>query len=80
MSSHANANMSNTLSDRIGDDLIRGGKPLAQELGLTERQIYHAADKGLLPLFRIGKLVCGRRSTLREHIARLEAGHLKQAS
>ena len=64
MSSHANTNMSNTMSERIGDDLIRGGRPLAQELGLTTRQVYHAADKGQLPLFRIGKLLRNARRNL----------------
>ncbi len=59
-------------SDRIGSDLIRGVKPIANELGWTPRQVFHAHEAGHLPTFKIGRAVCARRSTLRDHISRLE--------
>ena len=68
------------MDDRIKNDFLHGAKPIADELGLTRRQIYHAADHGLLPIFRMGKTLCAHRSSLREHLARLEAGHLMKAS
>ena len=66
--------------NRIGDDLIRGAKPLADFLGWSERQVYNAHARGVLPTFNLGRALCARRSSLRAHIAALEAGHLKQAS
>lgn len=67
-------------SNRIGDDLIRGAKPLADYLGWSERQVYNAHAKGNLPTFNIGRALCARRSTLHAHLAALEAGHLQKAS
>ncbi len=57
----------------LGLDLIFGADALAFELGMTKRQIYHAAAVGHLPTFKIGSTVCARRSTLVAWIERQEA-------
>ncbi len=58
--------------DRIGSDLIRGVKKISAELGWSPRQTFHAHEAGHIPTFKIGRAVCARRSTLRDHITRLE--------
>jgi len=58
---------------KIADDLIKGAKALSRELGWPPRRIYHAFACKQLPFFQIGKTICGRRSTLREHFAKLES-------
>lgn len=45
-------------------DLLFGADSLAAALGLTRRQVYHAVHCGRLPVFRIGSIICARRSTL----------------
>lgn len=61
---------------KIADDLIKGAKALSRELGWPARRIYHAFARKQLPLFQIGKTICGRRSTLREHFGKLERQRL----
>ncbi len=45
-------------------DLMVGATTIANYLGVRKRQVYHAAEHGYLPLFRMGSLICGRRTTL----------------
>ncbi len=58
-------------------DLLTGVKAIAAHLGWTERQVLHQHEKGLIPTFKQGRLVCARRSTLAKHFAKREreAGH-----
>lgn len=55
-------------------DIVYGADALARELGLTRRQIYHAAAFRNLPTFKIGAAVCARRSTIRAWIEQQERG------
>lgn len=48
----------------LGDDLLSGAKQAAQELGLTERAIYHMVEAGHLPVIRKGKRLYFRKSEL----------------
>ena len=58
-------------------DLLYGVPAIAAFTGLRERAIYHLAEQGKLPLFKLGDLKwCARKSTLRQHLAKLEAGHV----
>lgn len=62
--------------ETLADDLLRGVKANAEYSGLTEREIYHLAPQGKLPLFKLGNRIwCGRKSTWRRHIERLEASN-----
>jgi excisionase family DNA binding protein len=64
----------------LAEDLLTGVEAIAAFTGLTKREVYHLAPKGKLPLFKVGERKwCGRKSTLRQHIAKLEARDGKAA-
>lgn len=54
-------------------DLLYGVAAIAGHLGMTAKQVYHLHDKGELPTFKTGAIVCARRSTLAKHFAAQEA-------
>lgn len=54
-------------------DLMIGVKPIAAWLKLPVRQVFYMAERGQLPLFKLGAKWAGRKSTILRHIARLEA-------
>ena len=61
-------------NDDLAADLLRGVRAIAAFTGLKARSVYHLAEAGKLPLFKLdGKIWCGRKSTLRHHIENLEA-------
>jgi len=60
----------------LANDLLDGVAAIAAFTGLPQRRIYHLAEKGLLPLFKMDERKwCGRKSTLRSYIEKLEASH-----
>ena len=59
----------------LADDMIVGALAIADHLGLTRRQIYAHVERGHLPAFRIGALLCVRKSTLERWIESQEAGN-----
>lgn len=52
----------------LSSDLIVGAEHIAGFLGIKRRQVYNAAERGYLPLFRMGSLLCARRTTLSKWI------------
>jgi hypothetical protein len=65
--------------DDLNGDFLYGVPAIAQFVGLRERAVYHLAETGRLPLFKVGDLKwCGRKSTLRKHFENLEAKHADQ--
>jgi hypothetical protein len=61
--------------DCIADDLLEGAEEIARFMfGSPDkrRRIYHLAASSDLPLFRLGEVICGRRSTLLAWIAEQE--------
>ena len=63
--------------ENLADDLLKGVKANAEYSGLTEREIYHLAPKGKLPLFKMGgRIWCGRKSSWHRYIEKLEASHV----
>jgi len=50
----------------LGIDLIKGAKAVEAETGgvITQRQVYHLVDRGLLPVIRKGRSMYFRRSEL----------------
>jgi hypothetical protein len=54
-------------------DLLYGIGAIADFLNMRKRQAYHLHTTSSLPTFKIGGKVCARRSTLRGHIAEIEA-------
>lgn len=59
------------MTQPLADDMLRGAAEIAAFLGFKERQVYHLSD-GRLPVFRIGAILCARKSTLTEWIAEQE--------
>jgi hypothetical protein len=60
--------------DDLADDLLDGVAEIAAFLGWTERRTYYAAERRIIPVFKMGERKwCARKSTLRQHIAALEA-------
>jgi excisionase family DNA binding protein len=64
-------------NEDLAADLLKGVDAIARFTGLTKRSVYHLAEKGRLPLFKMdGRFWCGRKSTLKAHIEKLEVAHV----
>jgi hypothetical protein len=62
-------------NDCIADDLLEGAEEIARFMFGSpgkRRRVYHLAARSDLPLFRLGEVICGRRSTLLAWIAEQE--------
>ncbi len=60
-------------------ELLHGVQDIAGFLGLTVRQVErHIAQSGL-PVFRMGRTVCARRSSLDRWLAELERSQTRKA-
>lgn len=61
--------------ETLGDDLLQGAAEIAQFLfndAKKRRKVYHLVENSKLPVFWLGKTICGRKSTLRGFIAEQE--------
>jgi hypothetical protein len=54
----------NQTTERL--DLLWGAQAIADFLGINERQVWHQADRGLLPVKKQGRLLTASKSALRE--------------
>jgi hypothetical protein len=64
-----------SLDVKFAPDLLRGGAEIAEFLfddPQQRRKVYHLAKTSRLPVFRLGSLLCARKSTLLEWVARQE--------
>ena len=67
--------------EALATDLLDGVAAIAEFVGLPQRRVYYLAENGKLPLFKLGdRKWQGRKSTLRQHMAKLEAGHMREVS
>lgn len=60
----------------LADDLLRGAEEIAEFIFGDPRQrrkVYHAAATSRLPTFRLGSMLCARKSTLLRWIAEQES-------
>ena len=60
---------------KLADDLLRGADEIAEYLygdGSQRRKVYHRAETSRLPIFRLGSVLCARRSILIQWIAEQE--------
>jgi hypothetical protein len=67
-------------NESIADDLLEGAEEIARFMfGSPEkrRRVYHLAAHSDLPLFRLGEVICGRRSTLLAWIAEQEKARVR---
>jgi hypothetical protein len=67
-------------SDRYADDVVRGLIAIAAYLNEKPRRAHYLCEHGLIPAYQIGNRWEMRKSTHREHIARLEAEALSRAT
>ena len=77
LSSNPYTDVSSSLAatDNIADDLLRGAEAIAEFLygdATQRRKIYHLAETSRLPIFRLGSVLCARRSVLITWIAEQE--------
>lgn len=59
----------------LSDDLLHGGEEIAAFVygdRRKRRAVYHLAETAKLPVFRIGAIVCARKSSLMTWIAEQE--------
>ena len=56
------------MSDDNLDRPLWGGRPISKELGLTERQFYHKAEQGLLPVKKVGATYQSTRRRIRDFL------------
>jgi hypothetical protein len=47
----------------LAEDILHGAKAIAVFGGWTRRQVYHFVSRGL-PVFRMGSILCARRSSI----------------
>ncbi len=59
-------------SDNLADDLLEGADEIAAFMGWNRRRVFYAAERKLLPIFRVGNRLSARKSTLRRHVEDLE--------
>lgn len=51
-------------NDNLAGDVLQGAAAIARYTGFKQRTIYHLAATGGLPCFKLGDLVCARKSTV----------------
>jgi len=68
--------LSNSASTQdFSADLLRGADKIAEFLfghACERRKVYHLAETSRLPVFRLGAVLCARRSVLLEWVAHQE--------
>jgi excisionase family DNA binding protein len=60
------------MPDATPQDLLYGTAKIADFLGIKTRAVEHLIETKRIPFFRLGKVVCARRSSLTEAMERLE--------
>lgn len=52
----------------LADDLIYGAAAIGKEIGLPERKVFYHAERGNLPIRKIGNLLVASRCQLRARL------------
>jgi excisionase family DNA binding protein len=60
-------------TENTGPDLLYGVQAIANYLGVKRRVAYHLIETDRLPVFKIGKTVCSKRSTVSAALEQMEA-------
>lgn len=67
----------------LSDDMLRGAHEIAGFLfgnPKERRKVYHLAERSRLPTFKLGAVLCARKSTIMEWVAQQEAKAFKAVS
>ena len=83
MASDHTAAESHGAAATLADDLLRGAAAIAGFIYGDEkkrRQVYSAAERGEIPVFRDGAIICARRSAILKHYEAKEAASLRLVS
>lgn len=56
----------------LHEDILEGAEAIARFMGTTRRRVFHLAEQGLIPTFKLGKRLCARKSSILKHIELLE--------
>ncbi len=56
----------------LADDLLEGADEIAAFMGWNRRRVFYAAERKLIPIFRIGNRLSARKSKLLQHVEDLE--------
>jgi hypothetical protein len=59
--------------DRLADDLLAGGREIAEFLGINVREVYHLHATGRMPIGRLGRKLIASRNQLRRAAKALTA-------
>ena len=65
----------------LANDLLEGADEIAEFLygdRKKRRKVYYLAQKRCLPFFKIGEMICARRSRLRARIEELETEAMEE--
>jgi hypothetical protein len=65
---------------RVADDILRGLRAIAKELGMTIRQTHYGLTEGRIPAGRDGNTWIASRQVLREHYRELATKTKKAAA
>lgn len=71
----SNSEPHHVTTDGLADDLLRGAEAISEFLfgdKILRRKVYHLAETSRLPVFRLGSVLCARRSVLIAWIAEQE--------
>jgi hypothetical protein len=71
--------------DNLADDVLRGAEAIAAFLyGSSSvkmrRKVYYLAEKSKIPIFRLGSMLCARRTVFLKWIAEQEQRCLREVS
>ncbi len=64
----------------LADDLLEGADAIATFMGWNRRRVYYAAERKLIPIFRMGDHLSARKSTLLRYVADLEQAQRDSAA
>jgi hypothetical protein len=68
------------LPENLADDMLRGADAIAEfvygDPG-QRRKVYHLAETSRLPIFRLGSVLCARKSVLLQWIGEQEERNLR---
>lgn len=70
-----NADLAGATTNALSIDILRGADQIAGFMFgdvKMRRQVYHLAERNKLPVFRMGSIICARKSTILQWIAEQE--------